>query len=334
MMKLRRMGIGIVLLGVGIGAGSFLLSTRVGPVMAAQGESSKSEPFALLRVDPPHTCPIDAGRNSAENSVSRDLITQIELLRSRTFLTSVVADAELAELPPVKRQHDPASWLAERLMIVNLEGTALLRITMDAPDVTPKDRAHLINNVVQRFIRKGRDEGANALEDYKERLSDELNRRMKQLQESRTMLESASAQIEPALRDRIPAQSLASYALELRRKQLDLAMEKAGTEALLERVEDKAAANLGASDQRARLDERLAIQRAQEDALRAEAERIDKDLGEPCASKAERLEGLRDEIRREVTSIEKLKDQIFKVELVEGAWQHSRIRVIDTATAP
>ena len=61
-------------------------------------------------------------------------------------------------------------------------------------------------------------------------------------------------------------------------------------------------------------------------------EKIDRALGELGAGKADSLESMRDEIHRDVLTIEKLKERLQDLR-GESARQERRIRVIDEAIA-
>ena len=161
MMKLTRLGFVPVLLGVGMVAGAALFSTRGGPVFAAQGEPALAQPAALLQVNPPRT---DGRESLAGEVASRDIRTQMTLLLSRDVLDSVLANRAIAELAPVKRQKDPASWLYLQLQVVNLRDTSLLRVTMSSDAGAGPEKATLINAVVNQFIRRGQVVADNAVE--------------------------------------------------------------------------------------------------------------------------------------------------------------------------
>ena len=330
MMKLSRLGFVPVLLGVGMVAGAALFSTRGGPVFAAQGEPAVSQPAALLQVDPPRT---DGRESLAGEVTSRDLRTQMTLLLSRSVLDSVLADRAIAELAPVKRQKDPASWLYLHLQVVNLRDTSLLRVTM-SPDAgaSPKEQATLINAVVDRFILSGRVEQANTVDARAEGLERGLKQRMQRLEQTRNQLDSVNREIEVSLAERVPRDALAVYALELRKKHLEIQLEKATAETLLARQKERAATNQAGSEERTRTEDRLAVLGAREKVLISETDRIEKALIASSAGNSGVLERLRDEIRRHNLAIEKLEDR--RMELTLQGPQESRIRVIDRATAP
>ena len=330
MMKLSRLGFVPVLLGVGMVAGAALFSTRGGPVFAAQGEPAVAQPAALLQVDPPRT---DGRESLAGEVTSRDLRTQMTLLLSRDVLDSVLADRAIAELASVKRQKDPASWLYLQLQVVNLRDTSLLRVTM-SPDAgaSPKEQATLINAVVNQFIRCDQVEHFNAVEAGSERLERELKQRMLRLEGTRNQFDSVNRELEVSLAERVPKDALALYALELRKKRLEIHLEKASAEALLARQKERAATNQSGLEERTRTEDRLAVLGAQEKVLSSETDRIEKALSASSAGNSGVLERLRDEIRRHSAAIEKLEDR--RLELSLQGPHESRIRVIDRATAP
>jgi hypothetical protein len=334
MMKLRRLGIGVVLLGSGIVAGSVLFSTRGDRAFGAQGERPVAQVTALIQVDPPGADSIERRGPLTAEAISRDLRTRMELLRSRKLLNQVLAVRQVADLPSVKRQRDAAWWLARNLVIESLKDTSLLRVGL-APDsgATPEEQAQIINVLVDHFIKQNRREEGDDLAYRQEWLQFEFEKRSLRLRDVRNQLDSRRQKIMTTSTERIPKQTLAQYALELRRKQLDLALERAGAEAALERRKGMVGANQAGSDERARLEDRIASLGAQEKVLREETESIDRVLSRLDDGETESLERLNDTIRRDLTACEKLEERLQELAL-ESNRQPSRIRSIDQATAP
>jgi hypothetical protein len=334
MMKLRRMGIGFVLLGSGIVAGSVLFSTRGDRVFGAQGERPAARVTALIQVDPPGASSIEGRGPLTTEAISRDLRTRMELLRSRKLLNQVLAVRQVADLPSVKRQKDATWWLARNLVIENLNDTSLLRVGL-APGsgATPEEQARIINVRVDHVINQERREEDDHLESRQEWLQSEFKKRSFRLRDLRNVLDSRRQKIMTTSTERIPKQTLAQYALELRRKQLDLALERVAAEAALERRKDTPGANQAGSDERARLEDRIAALRAQEKVLREETESIDKALARLDDGESESLERLNDTIHRDLTACEKLEERLEELAL-DSNRQPSRIRSIDQATAP
>ncbi len=289
-----------------------------------------AQPAALLQVDPPRT----GGRESLAGEVtSRDLRTEMTLLLSRSVLDSVLADREIAELASVKRQKDPASWLYLQLQVVNLRDTSLLRVTMSSDaGASPKEQATLINAVVNQFISRGQVEHSNAVEAGVERLERELKQRWGRLADTRNQLDSVNREHEVSLAERVPKDALALYALELRKKRLEIQLEKAMAETLIARQKERAATNQSGLEERTRTEDRLAVLGVQEKVLSSETDRIERALSASSAGNSDVLERLRDEIRRDKVAIEKLEDRRLELSLQDP--HESRIRVIDRATAP
>jgi hypothetical protein len=258
----------------------------------------------------------------------------MELLRSRKLLNQVLAVRQVADLPSVKRQRDAAWWLARNLVIESLKDTSLLRVGL-APDsgATPEEQAQIINVLVDHFIKQNRREEGDDLAYRQEWLQFEFEKRSLRLRDVRNQLDSRRQKIMTTSTERIPKQTLAQYALELRRKQLDLALERAGAEAALERRKGMVGANQAGSDERARLEDRIASLGAQEKVLREETESIDRVLSRLDDGETESLERLNDTIRRDLTACEKLEERLQELAL-ESNRQPSRIRSIDQATAP
>jgi len=75
--------------------------------------------------------------------------TQLAMMRSRIVLEEALKQPEVAKLPVVREQIDPAEWLDKELQIEFAQGSEILRVTMSHADA--KVPSTLVNAVVQAY---------------------------------------------------------------------------------------------------------------------------------------------------------------------------------------
>jgi hypothetical protein len=325
MIERSRQGIGLGLLGAGILAGAVLISTRGAAVLGAPEAQTIAQAAALLLVEPHGAGRIAGPGDPTAESIQRDVQTQAALIRSRRILDRALAGPAIANLESVKRQKDPASWIAQHLRVEILPQTSLIRVSLaPAVGVNVKEQAGLINAVVENFLEEARDIGRAALKEERTHLAEELNRRKTLQWVLQRELQSLDKEIEAQDPMPVSREALALYSLDLRKKQLEIELERAAVEAGLEGRKGKSD-----PEERARLEGRIAALGAQERVLRQERGWVAKWSREPMGRRPDAAERLRDQIRRAAAAEDKAQEQMLAIEreMARG----SRILLIDRA---
>jgi hypothetical protein len=311
----------------GIVAGAVLFSGRGMIARGAQGAAAEGRPAALLECGRP-----DAGSRDPR-SLQNDIPTLMVLIKSRGILDRALADREVANLDCVKRQTYPADWLADHLLAENPAGTSLIRVSLDVTaGVTSKEQAALINRIVGSFIEQDADRRKQESRTRIRSLESQLEHRLIKLRYLTSELDELTKKSEGGYSGQFSRDALASYSMDLRRKRLDLELELAGAKAGLAHRTGKAAANPVDSDERARLEDRLASLEAQKLVLATETQKVERGLGEAGASKAENAARLREEIRHQGAGIDRLRDRFEPFEIERDDTEHP-IKVVDPAVA-
>jgi hypothetical protein len=317
------------LLAAGILAGGILLGSRSMPAFGGQNPQSDAIPAALVQFNTTRTDPIGGREAPTDESVRRELHTQVALLRSRYVLGEALSSRDASNLAFIKGEKDPISWLAARLRVEVLPDTSLIRVTMEpASGGRPKEQATLINAVIDTFIKQSLEFQARTIERRIKHLVEELRQWEQQLKQFHVEVIGPGKTAEAEDSTPIPKEALSSYSLDLRKKQLEIELERAGVEASLDRRKGQVDAS-----ERTRLEERLAALGAQEQVLRRERGWVAKWSRESTAWVPGHAEAQRDEIHLATTRIDKIKDQIMALDSARNA-EFDRLRLIDRAVAP
>ena len=332
-MDLRRRAIAVGLLALAFLAGAVFFSGRGALVFGAQGDEVVARPKALLQVDLPTFGTIEKSTPPTAELIAIELKTQIGLIRSRTNLSRVLADHEVASLASVKRHKDPLAWLERGLQIENVDGSRLLRVELDAEiHAPPQEQALLINKVVNGFLRMIQVEHNESLLSRQEWLENEIKQRSRGIEELRLKIDDLQEEIRNLIEEPRVRESLASYTRELRAKRFDLSLEKASTEVLLTRRQAKADRNPTRLDEISHLEDRLADLSSRENVVNTELMKINK-FNTIRSGDLEKLDILKHDLSGEIEVLEKLKEQMRSLRW-EALRKEPRIKLIDPATAP
>jgi polysaccharide biosynthesis transport protein len=136
-------------------AGMLLLTQAVQAAQKGGAAKGKSSPpiHALLQVERETVGDLQAqpARMSPEEFADF-LELQIALLKSRLILNGALKAPEVANLPTVKQQKDPAEWLEQRLKVDAVKRTGILRIAVTGGDV--QEQALLANAVAEAYLQE------------------------------------------------------------------------------------------------------------------------------------------------------------------------------------
>jgi hypothetical protein len=320
MRKLSRLGFAAILLGCGIVTSAILFSTRGAPVFGAQGEQPVAWPTALLQINPPRSGAIEGGKLLCADDIQRDLRTQMELIRSRRVINRVLSQPEIHKLLSAKSQNGAAFWLARNLQVTYPDGTSLLRVTLtERSGATPEEQAQVINAVVDAFLVFQREE--RQMQTRMHELWDELRQRGKELD---MVKQSLRKSIEVAGSRREPRDVQSQHLLDLKRKHTEISLEQTAAEVALDR-------NKAKTEEKSRLEERIAILTAQQKALREETERINANLRDSAVYDID-VEEARDRIHRMCDNADKFESYIRRLSF-ETSPGEERIIIVDAAQA-
>ena len=183
-----------------------------------------------------------------EGGVSKGYFrTQIEIIKSHWILGRTVAQANVKDLPEIRKQTDPIEWLRKRVTVVSPGDTDIFEIKYSSAD--PESAALLVNEVTRQYLTAQEEEDSSrfrsilAALDQQMKSRDENVRGLQQqveaaatkfsLEEPEQGPEQGAAQAEPKP---IAKNSLAELQSRLIEMQVDKAMLAARITAMEEEV--------------------------------------------------------------------------------------------------
>ncbi len=140
---------------------------------------------ALLRVSVVEPQLLPGNRTAERGEGDMFQRTQMALVKTRPVLTAALQKANVSNLRMVTEQADPVTWLEEELKVSFIEGTELLKISLNGDD--PREVAELVNAVKQTYL----DTVANQ----------DRKLRMNRLEELEKVLNESDANLGSQLRD-------------------------------------------------------------------------------------------------------------------------------------
>lgn len=131
------------------------------------------EAVSLLRIEPavPDLLnPITRSPDETQNSTY--LKTQVGLVTSAKVLNPAIADPLVVNLSTIKKSEDPKSDLLEKLKVVIVENTNLIRIALELPN--PEEAVTIVQAIVQSYLAQNTEYSRSANRDLTESLKQQL----------------------------------------------------------------------------------------------------------------------------------------------------------------
>jgi len=145
------------------------------------------EAASLLRVEPAVPDPLSPFiRNSGEVQGSTYLRTQVGLITSAKVLNSAIADPLVVNLATIRKSVDPKTDLLDKLKVVIVPDTNLIRIALELPN--PEEAATIVRAVVQSYLTQNTDYSRSANRDLTESLKQQLLKIGNDIELKRSML--------------------------------------------------------------------------------------------------------------------------------------------------
>ena len=144
---------------------AFLIYTMVQPTYEA---------VSLLRIEPavPDLLSPLKNRGVGEAQNSTYLKTQANLITSAKVLEPAIADPLVVNLATIKKSIDPKSDLLEKLKVVIVDNTNLIRVALELPN--PEEAVTIVQAVVQSYLAQNTDYSRSANRDLTESLKQQL----------------------------------------------------------------------------------------------------------------------------------------------------------------
>jgi hypothetical protein len=302
------------------------------PAAGADAEPAKS-PRSLLLVaaHPPRMLPSAA---ADRDNYQRYIETQCVLIKSGLVINSALQQREIAQLPAIKNQADPISWLEQVVKVTRLKDTELLQVELaERSGASGKDQAAIVNAVVRAYMEqvvnldiKRRADRHGKLKKIRQTYAEILKER----RETARKLSESLASGEPLTGPEISR--LGRHRENLIAQWLKLRLDQSEAETLLARRKKAVGA---ASDQArkeiAQFEDRLAVLIDQQKILNAELEWVTHDL-RLAAVNGLNLEELKDEIALMEEASRKVAAEVEALNVELDA--PPRVRVLEGAVPP
>jgi polysaccharide biosynthesis transport protein len=145
------------------------------------------EAASLLRVEPAVPDPLSPLiRNSAEIQGSTYLRTQVGLITSAKVLNPAIADPLVVNLATIRKSVDPKTDLLDKLKVVIVPDTNLIRIALELPN--PEEAATIVQAVVQSYLTQNTEYSRGANRDLTESLKQQLRKIAEEINLKKSML--------------------------------------------------------------------------------------------------------------------------------------------------
>ena len=146
------------------------------------------EAASLLRIEPavPDILSPLINRNSGESQGSTYLKTQVGLITSAKVLNPAIADPLVVNLATIKKSVDPKTDLLDKLKVVIVPDTNLIRIALELPN--PEEAVTIVQAVVQSYLTQNTDYSRSANRDLTESLKQQLLKIATEIDLKRSML--------------------------------------------------------------------------------------------------------------------------------------------------
>jgi polysaccharide biosynthesis transport protein len=145
------------------------------------------EATSLLRVEPAVPDPLSPLiRNSAEIQGSTYLRTQVGLITSAKVLNPAIADPLVVNLATIRKSVDPKTDLLDKLKVVIVPDTNLIRIALELPN--PEEATTIVQAVVQSYLTQNTEYSRGANRDLTESLKQQLRKIAEEINLKKSML--------------------------------------------------------------------------------------------------------------------------------------------------
>jgi polysaccharide biosynthesis transport protein len=149
------------------------------------------EAVSLLRIEPAVQDLLSPlNRGPVERQDSTYLKTQVGLIMSARVLNPAIADPLVVNLATIKKSADPRTDLLEKLTVVIVEDTNLIRIALESPN--PEEAVTIVQAVVQSYLTQNTDYSRGANRDLTESLRQQLLKIATEIDLKRSMLKELS----------------------------------------------------------------------------------------------------------------------------------------------
>jgi polysaccharide biosynthesis transport protein len=145
------------------------------------------EAASLLRIEPAVPDMLSPlNRNLGEPQSPTYLKTQVGLITSAKVLTAAIADPLVVNLATIKKSLDPKTDLLEKLKVLIVPDTNLIRIALELPN--PEEAVTIVQAVVQSYLTQNTDYSRGANRDLTESLRQQLLKIGNEIELKRTAL--------------------------------------------------------------------------------------------------------------------------------------------------
>jgi polysaccharide biosynthesis transport protein len=145
------------------------------------------EAASLLRIEPAvpdMLSPINRGLSVGQDSTY--LKTQVGLITSAKVLNPAIADPLVVNLATIKKSADPKTDLLDKLKVVIVPDTNLIRIALELPN--PEEAETIVRAVVQSYFTQNTDYSRGANRDLTESLKQQLLKIASEIEQKRSAL--------------------------------------------------------------------------------------------------------------------------------------------------
>ena len=145
------------------------------------------EAASLLRIEPAAPDILSPlNRSSVENQGSTYLKTQVGLITSARVLNPAIADPLVVNLATIKKSVDPKTDLLDKLKVVIVPDTNLIRIALELPSA--EEAETIVRAVVQSYLTQNTDYSRSANHDLTESLKNQLLKIASEIDQKRSKL--------------------------------------------------------------------------------------------------------------------------------------------------
>ena len=119
--------------------------------------------------------------------------TQIEIIKSHWILGRAIAQANVKDLPEIRKQSDPIEWLRKRVTVVSPGDTDIFEIKYSSAD--PESAALLVNEVTRQYLTAQEEEDSSRFRNILSALNQQLTSREESVRALRQQVETAATKL-------------------------------------------------------------------------------------------------------------------------------------------
>jgi polysaccharide biosynthesis transport protein len=147
------------------------------------------EAASLLRIEPAVPDMLSPlNRNLGEGQSPTYLRTQVGLITSAKVLNAAIADPLVVNLATIKKSVDPKTDLLDKLKVLIVPDTNLIRIALELPN--PEEAATIVQAVVQSYLSQNTDYSRSANRELTASLKQQLLQIGNEIEDKRSMLKA------------------------------------------------------------------------------------------------------------------------------------------------